>query len=436
MLPAALRPFCLLLFCWMAACQPEPKTPPAGLDSIPDTVHAPVPPPPARTLTGAELLLRDRLADLQGKRVALVANHTAVVHGRTHLADTLMSLGVSLIRVFSPEHGFRGQADAGEAVQSSTDERTGLPVVSLYGNNKKPSPAQMAGIDLLLFDMQDIGSRHYTYISTLTYVLEACAELRVPVLVLDRPNPNGWYTAGPVLEPGAESFIGMHRIPIVHGMTIGEYALMVNGEGWLKNGVRAELEVLACERYTHAMRWEQTGLPWVPPSPNIGSPYAAYLYPILCWYEPTAVGVGRGTHQAFEQIGSPWIRPERIAGDSAVWNGLTIKSAAFTPVSLPGKAKTPKFQDQACRGFAFAGAPAGDSLMTAGLRLLTALQQQHQAAGLKGFFEPAFYKWAGNRTLQQQVQRGLPPAEIQASWMKGLEAFRAVRSRYLVYPEG
>ncbi|MDX1906071.1 MAG: DUF1343 domain-containing protein [Bacteroidia bacterium] len=422
----------LLMMALWVACQPAAGSGQPSVPSVADTL----PPAPEPVLPGAAVLLRDSLHLLDGRRIGLVANHTSLI-GRTHLADTLLARGVQVVRVFSPEHGFRGQADAGEAVANATDARTGLPVVSLYGNNKKPTAAQLAGLDLVIFDLQDVGTRHYTYISTMAYVMEACAEQGISMLVLDRPNPNGGYVEGPVMETAYTSFIGMHRAPIVHGMTIGEYARMVNGEKWLKSGVQARLTVIPCQAYTHAMTWAATGLPWVPPSPNLGTPYAAYLYPALCWLEPTPVSVGRGTHDAFTIVGAPWLVPPeaaRQAGHQA-WYGLTGTVYTFTPVSIPGKSKTPPFQDQVCTGYRFSGEPDGPALMQAGLALLTELYQGHKRAGVRGdFFGKNFATWAGNTRLQAQIVQGQTPEEIWQSWQPGVEAFKNIRSRYLLYP--
>jgi len=387
--------------------------------------------------TGAQQWLAGDLAALQGQRVGIVANHTSLVDG-LHLVDTLLARGITVQKVFAPEHGFRGTADAGEAVASGTDPRTGLPIISLYGNNKKPTPAQMADLDVVVFDIQDVGSRHYTYISTMTYVMEAAAARGIPFFVLDRPNPNGWYVDGPVLEPAHHSFIGMHSVPIVHGMTIGEYATMVNEEGWLEDGAKVDLRVIPCTGYTHAMRWAETGLDWVPPSPNLGTAYAAYLYPALCWFEPTPVSVGRGTDSAFTLVGAPWYQPAgpeaRTPGQRDFF-GLQALPFAFTPRSLPGKSKFPKYQDESCQGLDFQNEVPGPALLRAGVALLAEFYGQHQAEGLKEpFFRKGFARWPGNETLQAQIEAGESTEAIYASWQPGVEAFKAVRARYLMYP--
>ena len=393
----------------------------------------------AQLLTGPELLLQNHLNELEGKKVGIVGNHTSLIRGKTHLVDTLLSAGVNVTKVFAPEHGFRGTADAGEKVASGTDPETGLPIISLYGKNRKPTPDQIADLDVIIFDIQDIGSRHYTYIGTMSYVMEACAEQDKPVWILDRPNPNGWYVEGPVLEKGNESFIGMHEVPIVHGMTIGEYAQMVNGEGWLKNGVKTDLKIILCEGYTHSMSWDDTALPWIAPSPNIGTEYASYLYPAICWFEPTPVSVGRGTNEAFTILGAPWFDKSEDATarkNPLNFQGLTAEAYDFTPVSLPGKSKYPKFQDELCHGIAFKNRVDGKSLMMAGLLLMENMYQQYkQKIGKGEYFKKGFHRWPGNKTFQHQLEQGLSPEDIYTSWQEKKDAFMQKRAKYLLYPD-
>lgn len=377
--------------------------------------------------TGAELLFEQYLPKLQGKSVGVVANHTSLLRDGTHIVDQLLASGIKVSKVFAPEHGFRGTADAGEAVESGMDKRTGVPIISLYGNNRKPTQKQVAGLDIVLFDIQDIGSRHYTYIGTMSYVMEACAESGIPFIVLDRPNPNGWYVDGPVLKKGNNSFIGMHEIPIVHGMSIGEYAQMVNGENWLKDGLKVDLEIIPCEGYTHSMRWADTGLDWTPPSPNIGTEYSAYLYPAICWLEPTPVSLGRGTDEAFSILGAPWYK-----ATTTNFNGLSSERYNFTPVSLPGKSKYPKFQDEACAGLKFSNRVGGKDLFLAGLLLIKELYSQ--APDKAVFFKKGFYKWPGNKVFKKQLESGLSPEEIYQSWQEDVQAFQQKRNKYLLYP--
>lgn len=350
---------------------------------------------------------------LTGKRVAVVTNQTGMV-GSTHLVDTLRTRGIDVVKVFAPEHGFRGDADAGEHVKSGKDARTGLPLVSLYGANKKPTPDQLADVDLLLFDIQDVGVRFYTYISTLHYVMEAAAENGKPVVVLDRPNPNGFYVDGPVLDMAHASFVGMHPVPLVHGMTVGEYAGMINGEGWLKNGVKCDLHVITCAGWDHQQWYE---LP-VRPSPNLPNASAVYLYPSLGLFEGTIVSVGRGTDKPFQCIGYP---------------GCPIGRFTFTPRSMPG-AKDPPYRDRTCTGLDLQEYGAFRSRMDERINLDWLIGMYAEAKDRAGFFVPFFDKLAGGPKLREQVVAGMDAAAIRASWREDLERFRSVRSNYLLYP--
>ena len=366
--------------------------------------------------TGAECMER-YLPFLEGKRVAVCGNQTSVV-GKTHLVDTLLSRNVNIVKLFCPEHGFRGQAEAGATIASGKDPLTGLPVVSLYGKNKKPTAEQLQNVDIVLFDLQDVGCRFYTYISTLHYVMEAAAENGVNVIVLDRPNPNGFYVDGPVLDPQYKSFVGMHPVPVVYGMTIGEYARMINGEKWLANGVQCDLTVILLEGYTHETRYV---LP-VAPSPNLQTVEAVYLYPSLCFFEGTNVSVGRGTDHPFEMYGAPGMR----AGDYR-----------FTPHAIPGVSENPPFKDVECVGFLLSEIASYEfyKLVPGELDLsylMTAYQNCPDKASffLKNNF---FDKLAGTAQLRKQIVEGATDEEIRASWQPGLDAFKAVRAKYLLY---
>lgn len=378
---------------------------------------APVPEDSGAVLrTGAECMER-YLPFLEGKRVAVCGNQTSVV-GKTHLVDTLLSRNVNIVKLFCPEHGFRGQAEAGATIASGKDPLTGLPVVSLYGKNKKPTAEQLQNVDIVLFDLQDVGCRFYTYISTLHYVMEAAAENGVNVIVLDRPNPNGFYVDGPVLDPQYKSFVGMHPVPVVYGMTIGEYARMINGEKWLANGVQCDLTVILLEGYTHETRYV---LP-VAPSPNLQTVEAVYLYPSLCFFEGTNVSVGRGTDHPFEMYGAPGMR----AGDYR-----------FTPHAIPGVSENPPFKDVECAGFLLSEIASYEfyKLVPGELDLsylMTAYQNCPDKASffLKNNF---FDKLAGTAQLRKQIVEGATDEEIRASWQPGLDAFKAVRAKYLLY---
>ena len=363
--------------------------------------------------TGAECMERYLLL-LKGKRVALCGNQTSVV-GKTHLVDTLLARKVNLVKLFCPEHGFRGQAEAGATIASGKDPLTGLPVVSLYGKNKKPTAEQLAGVEVILFDLQDVGCRFYTYISTLHYVMEAAAENGVKVIVLDRPNPNGFYVDGPVLEPQYKSFVGMHPVPVVYGMTIGEYARMINGEKWLANGVQCDLEVVTLDGYTHETRYE---LP-VAPSPNLQNKKAILFYPSLCFFEGTNVSVGRGTDHPFEMYSAP---------------GLLDGDYTFTPHAIPGVSENPPFKDQECRGELLASVCI-DWNAPGRLNLFFLLNAYHNYPDKANFFlkNNFFDKLAGTAVLRQKIVAGATEEEIRASWQPTLDEFKSLRSKYLLY---
>lgn len=357
---------------------------------------------------GAEQMDRI-LPHLEGKRVALLVNHTSLVEG-THLVDTLLSREVDIRKVFAPEHGFRGEADAGETIRSGTDPRTGLPIVSLYGANKKPTAGQLEDIDIVLFDIQDVGTRFYTYISSMHYVMEACAENGKKMMVLDRPNPNGMYVDGPVLDLSLRSFVGMHPIPVLHGLTVGELAGMINGEQWLEGERSCDLVVIPMEGYQHDMPYS---LP-VKPSPNLPNDLSIQLYPSLCLFEGTTISVGRGTLEPFQQIGHP---------------SLTEYSHTFTPRSIEGMAKYPPFEGEECHGTLFTreNAPSGFDL--------TYLIEYYQAFPDKDkYFNDYFPKLAGVHILDDQIREGLSEAEIRATWQADLEAYKKLRNKYLLYP--
>ena len=358
----------------------------------------------------AAMQTNDYLPLIEGKRVGIVGNQTSII-GETHLVDTLLSLGVDVHKIYTPEHGFRGTADAGAKVNSGKDEKTGIPIVSLYGKNKKPTPEMLHGIDVILFDLQDVGVRFYTYISTMSYVMEAAAENNLPVIVLDRPNPNGFYVDGPVLKPENKSFVGMHQVPVVYGMTIGEYAKMVNGEGWLKNGVTCDLTVIPMRKYNRKAIYE---LP-VKPSPNLPNWESVYLYPTLCFFEGTNVSVGRGTETPFQIYGHPDLRG----------------SYTFTPKSTGGATK-PLLEGQRCRGENLTEY-AHDYARNANQLHLEWIIEAYQQLKDKGFFKDYFRLLSGDKQLQRDIEKGKSADEIRASWEDDLEAFKAVRGKYLLY---
>jgi uncharacterized protein YbbC (DUF1343 family) len=359
---------------------------------------------------GAECI-KEYLPLLQGKRVGLVINQTSRV-GNQLLADTLLHRGVRLTKIFVPEHGFRGRADAGAHVDNSRDSATGLPLISLYGNNKKPKASQLEDVDVVVYDLQDVGVRFYTYISTLQYVMEACAENGKRLIILDRPNPAGHYIDGPLLDTSLRSFVGMQPIPIVYGMTPGEYAKMLVGEGWVKGAGQLRMDVIRIKGWDHETRYE---LP-VPPSPNLRRMEAIALYPSLCLFEGTVISVGRGTDKPFQQWGHPSL--EGKMPDS------------FRPASTVGATKPP-YEGQTCYGH-IAGskdiANAGHALQIDYL-----LEMYNSYPEKDEFFNSFFEKLAGTSQLRQQIISGMPAADIKASWAPGLQAFRQIRKKYLLY---
>ncbi|CAM1370473.1 exo-beta-N-acetylmuramidase NamZ family protein [Tenacibaculum xiamenense] len=367
---------------------------------------------------------------LKNKNVAIVANQTSTIEilqrkeistnvmgsekVSKHLVDYLHSnKNINVQRVFAPEHGFRGKADAGETVKDGVDTKTGLSIISLYGKNKKPYPEQLKDIDVVVFDIQDVGARFYTYISTLHYVMEACAEAKIPVILLDRPNPNGYYIDGPVLEMKHKSFVGMHPVPIVYGMTIGEYGKMINGEHWLENGIQCDLTVVPLENYTHDTKYS---LP-IKPSPNLPNDISINLYPSLCFFEGTNVSVGRGTSEQFQIVGSPFYNLDRYTHE-------------FTPVPNEG-AKYPKHKDKICYGYDLRDVKALDKIDLTWLIDFYNGHKNHSKE--KEFFNTFFVKLAGTERLKEQIKKGLTSDEIRSSWKQKIKEFQLKREKYLLY---
>ena len=353
---------------------------------------------------------------LRGKRVAILTNQTAVV-GDTHLVDTLLSRGVHIVRIFGPEHGFRGDADAGATVNSAVDPKTGIPVVSLYGKHNTPTAAELSDVDVMVYDIQDVGARFYTYISSMQRFMEAAARNHKPIIILDRPDPNGDYVDGPVLEPAYHSGVGMQPIPIVYGMTIGEYARMLIGQHWLSDStLKPDLTVIRCANYTHDSLYT---LP-VRPSPNLPDMASVYLYPSLCLFEGTALSVGRGTPYPFQLFGHP---------------SLPDSLYSFTPQAMPG-ATHPKLEGQRCYGFLVA-TDAARARRLAGRRIqLSWVREAYRLFPDKDkFFISYFNKLSGTATLQAQIRAGWSEARIRESWQPALERFRRIRRRYLLYPD-
>lgn len=345
---------------------------------------------------------------LRNKKIGVVANASSISLNNTHLVDFLLKFNFNVAKIYAPEHGFRGTADAGELIKDGKDTKTELPIISLYGNNKKPKPEQLAGIDIMVFDLQDVGARFYTYISSLHYVMEACAENNIPLIVLDRPNPNGGIVDGPILEKEFTSFVGMHSIPVLHGMTIGEYAKMINGEKWLKNGVQCQLTVIPCLNYKREMSYS---LP-VKPSPNLPNDQAINLYASLCLFEGTNVSMGRGTEKQFQIYGSPF---------------LPKSAFSFTPGPNVG-AKDPTHNGKLCYGEDLSKIEKVNRL-----ELKWLIKAYQTTSDKTKFFNDFFTKLAGTKKLQQQIEAGVSEQEIRKSWEKGLAEFKTIRKAYLIY---
>ncbi len=351
---------------------------------------------------------------LAGKNVAVVANQTSMINA-TSLVDSLIALKIKVKKIFCPEHGFRGTAENGEDVGNSIDKKTGLPVISLYGDHVKPLAKDLNGIDVVIYDIQDVGVRCYTYVTTMTYVMEACAENKKTFIILDRPNPNGYYIDGPILESENKSFVGLHPVPLVYGMTIAEYAQMVNGEKWLTNGLQCDLKVVSCDNYEHS-DWYQLPIATSPNLPNMAS---VYLYPSLCLFEGTVMSVGRGTDLPFQVVGHP-----------------KLKNAAykFTPVSKPA-AKKPLYENQVCFGHDLHNFSLLYVRDYKGLYLFWILTSFKDMPDQDKYFNDFFEKLAGTKTLRQQIIAGKTEEQIKATWRPGIEKFKLIRKKYLLYAD-
>jgi uncharacterized protein YbbC (DUF1343 family) len=359
-------------------------------------------------VTGAERI--ENYEDLlKNKRIGLVVNHTSRVFDM-HLVDYLISRNLDVAKIFSPEHGFRGTEDAGKHIEDARDEKTGILIVSLYGSNRKPTNEQVRDLDVVVFDIQDVGVRFYTYISTMHYMMEACAVNDVEMIVLDRPNPNGDYVDGPVLRQHQQSFVGMHPIPVVHGLTVGELASMINGEKWLEGGLTCKLNVIPMENYEHL---DEYSLP-VRPSPNLPNDLSIRLYPSLCFFEGTMMSVGRGTEFPFQVVGFP----DRSFG-----------KFEFTPQAVPG-ATDPKYKDQKCYGRDFR-----ELQRIPRFTISYVIEFYNKSGRDENFFNDYFDKLAGNDELKEQIKAGLSEEEIRISWLEELNKYKDIRKKYLLYPD-
>jgi uncharacterized protein YbbC (DUF1343 family) len=393
--------------------------------------------PPFKQVTpGADVLIHEKLELIRGKRVGIITNQTALTRDGRHIVDVLAGLpDVRITALFAPEHGIRGDRPGGEWIPSYTDSVTGITVFSLYGKTRKPTPEMLDSVDVLLFDIQDIGARFYTYISTMGLAMEAAAEKGIPFIVLDRPNPiSGAIVEGPVLKPRWKSFVGMFPIPIRHGMTVGELALMINGEGWLAGGIKADLTVIAARDWNRLQWFDQTGLGWVKTSPNIPDLQSAMLYPGIALLEGVNVSEGRGTQAPFQIIGAPWFEPERIKKELPVyWTyGLRIEPTEFVPEPVPGAAPHPEYEGETCRGFRLEIHDRNVFRpVSFAIYLLCALQKLYPDR-LK--FTPGFDRLTGDERIREQILAGEKPEKIIAGWKRELNEFKAKRRRYLLYP--
>ena len=363
-----------------------------------------------RILVGAEQT-ELYFKDIKNKRIAVVANQTSRIRSRkkyVHLIDTLISMNINVKKVFAPEHGFRGIADAGEKVSDGFDIKTGLPIVTLYGENRKPSSKHLENIDVVIFDIQDVGARFYTYISTMHMVMESVAENNKKIYILDRPNPNGHYVDGPILDMKFKSFVGMHPVPIVHGMTVGEFAMMINEEGWLKKGIKSDLKVIPLKNYDRKIIYD---LP-IKPSPNLPNKQSINLYPSLCFFEQTDISIGRGTSMQFQIFGNP------------NWDN---KLFSFTPKSMSG-AKFPKHQNTKCYGFDL----SNQSILSR-INLEWLIFAYNNSKDKLSFFKKGFVRLAGNNILQKQIENGKTAKQIRDGWKKGIKKFKNLRKNYLLY---
>lgn len=364
-------------------------------------------PPSTLDQTGSQQL-NILLPKIKDKRVALVVNHTSLI-GKVHLADSLKSLGINIVKIFGPEHGFRGNAADGELVNDSVDAKTGIPLISLYGKNKKPSAQQLADVDVMVFDIQDVGTRFYTYIGTMHYVMEACAEANKKMIILDRPNPND-FVDGPVNDKALKSFVAMHTIPIAHGLTVGELANMINGEGWLLNNVKCDIEIIPVKNWKHG----QPYLLSVRPSPNLPNNQAVQLYPSLCLFEGTTISLGRGTPFPFQVLGAP---------------ELTDLNFTFTPVTIKGVAVKPPHENKLCYGIDLRSyTPARKIDLSYILKLYSLYPDKEK------FFTSYFDLLAGTPRLKQQIKDGLTEEQIRTSWQPELSLYKNLRAKYLLYP--
>jgi uncharacterized protein YbbC (DUF1343 family) len=390
----------------------------------------------SRVKIGAEILIEKHLDLIKGKKIGIVTNHTGILPDGRHIVDVLNEIeGVKIVALFGPEHGIRGEVPDGKSISHGVDAKTGIPVFSLYGDVKKPTEEMLKDIDVLIFDIQDVGARFYTYISTMSYCMEACAEMGKKFIVLDRPNPiRGVYVDGPILEPRFKSFVGLHPIPVAHGMTVGELAKMFNDEGWLENGVKADLTVVKMENYSRKMWFDQTGLPWVKPSPNMMTLKTAIVYTATCFIEGTNVSEGRGTQHPFEWIGAPWIDGEKLAKELNYYKppGVKFEPISFTPTDIEKVTVDPKYEGEKCGGV-YLNVYDREKFepVKVGVYILYALKKLY----------PDKFKWRtagqdrlwGTDKVRLMIDEGKKPDEIIKTWEDDVKKFLSIRQKYLLY---
>jgi uncharacterized protein YbbC (DUF1343 family) len=390
----------------------------------------------SRVKIGAEILIEKHLDLIKGKKIGIVTNHTGILPDGRHIVDVLNEIeGVKIVALFGPEHGIRGEVPDGKSISHGVDTKTGIPVFSLYGEVKKPTEEMLKDIDVLIFDIQDVGARFYTYISTMSYCMEACAEMGKKFIVLDRPNPiRGVYVDGPILEPRFKSFVGLHPIPVAHGMTVGELAKMFNDEGWLENAVKADLTVVKMENYSRKMWFDQTGFPWVKPSPNMMTLKTAIVYTATCFIEGTNVSEGRGTQHPFEWIGAPWIDGEKLAKELNNYKlpGVKFEPISFTPTDIEKVTIDPKYEGEKCGGV-YLNVYDREKFepVKVGVYILYALKKLY----------PDKFKWRtagqdrlwGTDKVRLMIDEGKKPDEIIKTWEDDVKKFLSIRQKYLLY---
>jgi uncharacterized protein YbbC (DUF1343 family) len=390
----------------------------------------------SRVKIGAEILIEKHLDLIKGKKIGIVTNHTGILPDGRHIVDVLNEIeGVKIVALFGPEHGIRGEVPDGKSISHGVDAKTGIPVFSLYGEVKKPTEEMLKDIDVLIFDIQDVGARFYTYISTMSYCMEACAEMGKKFIVLDRPNPiRGVYVDGPILEPRFKSFVGLHPIPVAHGMTVGELAKMFNDEGWLENAVKADLTVVKMENYSRKMWFDQTGLPWVKPSPNMMTLKTAIVYTATCFIEGTNVSEGRGTQHPFEWIGAPWIDGEKLAKELNYYKlpGVKFEPISFTPTDIEKVTVDPKYEGEKCGGV-YLNVYDREKFepVKVGVYILYTLKKLY----------PDKFKWRtagqdrlwGTDKVRLMIDEGKKPDEIIKTWEDDIKKFLSIRQKYLLY---